>query len=250
MQNDPITSDANRWIKRARRAAERHKEEILVEGPKQIGDALSAGLEPIAVLVRENREPPSGLDPRITHPVATHVFRNLGDTATSQGIVALFEHPRMQPRSIIECDGPILVLDGIQDPGNVGAIVRLAVAFHAAGVIALSGTADPYSPRAIRGSAGTVLLIPVATCSPDELIDECARSDREVFVAHTDGPSVEKGFPDRPIVVFGSEGSGVRPEIDAIARAFSIPTSGRVESLNVATAAAIVLWELAKGRAG
>jgi TrmH family RNA methyltransferase len=248
--SDPITSSDNRWLKRVRRAAERHEDEVLVEGPKQIEDALARGLHAVVILVREDRAAHPGLDPDRTFVVGERAFRTLGDTATSQGVVALFERPRATIEEILASTSPVVALDGVQDPGNVGAIVRLAAAFDLGGVIALSGSADPFSPRAIRGSAGTVLHTPVATASGEELVAGAARLARPLLVAMPAGPSIESGLPRNAVVVLGSEGRGASRTIVDAATPFSIPISERVESLNVASAAAIVVWELArKGRA-
>jgi RNA methyltransferase, TrmH family len=242
---EPITSSENRWLKRLRRAAERHDEEIVLEGPKQLSDALAHGMKPIAVFVRDDVEMPPGVEAKTAFIVADRAFRTVADTSTSQGIVALFARPRTSLASITDSGRALVALDAVQDPGNVGAVVRLAAAFELGGVVALSGTADPFSPRAIRGSAGAVLTTPVATDSASAFLAECARRGRPLFAAMPEGPSIaDIVLPRDAVVVMGSEGRGVAPEIREAARPFSIPTSRRVESLNVATAAAIVIWEL------
>jgi TrmH family RNA methyltransferase len=246
MGTDPITSSDNRWLKRLRKAASTHDDEILLEGPKQVDDALESGLNAIAVFVREGRDAPTGCDPDRTHVVAERAFRSLGDTKTSQGVLALFERPRHTIEEILESPGGVVAVDGVQDPGNVGAIVRLAAAFDLAGVITLSGSADPFSPRAVRGSAGSVLTVRVAGCSPRELVELCAKMGRRIFAAMPSGPSVAVTLPGNAVAVLGSEGRGVSSAIVDAGTPFSIPTSGRVESLNVATAAAITLWEMAR----
>jgi len=246
MSTDPITSSDNRWLKRVRKAATHHDEEILLEGPKQVEDALARGLTPIAIFVQEDRVPPNGSDPRIIHRVSERAFRSLGETATPQGVVALFARPETSLENVIAAPGSIVAVDGVQDPGNVGAIVRLAAAFDLAGVLVLSGSADPWSPRAIRGSAGAVLETRVATTTPARLREAAEAAGRPMLVAMPSGPSIDRGLPPDAIVVLGSEGRGVSSDLVAAASPFSIPTSGRVESLNVATAAAIAIWEMTR----
>lgn len=249
MPKDPITSSDNRWLKRLRRAAERHQDEMVLEGPKQIADALERGLRPIAILVHESREAPRGADDRTTFHVADRPFRTIADTATSQGLVALFEQPRHELSSILDAPAPVVALDGVQDPGNVGAIVRLAAAFDLAGVVALSGTADPFSPRALRGSAGAALTTPVALVPHDAFLGECIRKGREIVAAMPGAtPIGDVTLPRDAVLVLGSEGRGVADPIRDVATPVSIPTSARVESLNVAAAAAIIIWELARKR--
>jgi TrmH family RNA methyltransferase len=133
-------------------------------------------------------------------------------------------------------DTIIVALDGVQDPGNVGTIVRLAAAFDCAGVALLPGCADPFAPKVIRSSVGAVLTVPIAAVSYDELV----AAKLPLFAAALNGTSSQP--PARgAIVVFGSEGGGVSPEITRAAEPITIPMSPRVESLNVATSAAILL---------
>jgi TrmH family RNA methyltransferase len=147
----------------------------------------------------------------------------------------LFERPRWTVDQIFSSDRLAVALDGVQDPGNVGTIVRLAAAFDAAGVILLSGCADPYGPKAIRASAGAILNVPIVSMSVEELL----AAGRPIFVADAKGSTTE--LPTG-VLVLGSEGQGLSPALRKAGRAISIQTSGRVESLNVAAAAAILLW--------
>ncbi len=124
----------------------------------------------------------------------------------------------------------------MQDPGNVGTIVRLAAAFDTAGVALLPGCADAFGPKAIRSSAGAILTVSVASVTPDELL----ASGLPLFAAAGDGQTIDPPAGDA-VLIFGSEGSGVSPELRARATPIAIATSGRVESLNVAASAAILL---------
>jgi TrmH family RNA methyltransferase len=214
-----ITSRHNPLFKRVREAIREHAEEIVIEGSKFVDDAIAGGWKPIVVLR-------SGVD------LSAELFDALADTKTPQGVLGLFERPA--PADLFAREETIVVaLDGVQDPGNVGTIVRLAAAFDVAGIALLPGCADPFSPKAIRASAGAILNVPVARMTVDEL-------PWPLFVTAADGA------PDDPparraILVFGSEGSGVSPEIASRAKSLAIRTSGRVESLNVAASAAILL---------
>src|ERR1044071_356585 len=152
-----ISSRQNPWFKRVRDAVREHAEEIAIEGPEAVEDAIAAGWQPIIVV-----------------EVSEELRRAVADTKTSQGVFGLFH----RPPSRFAADRIVAALDGVQDPGNVGTIVRLAAAFDA-GVALLPGCAAPFAPKAIR----------------------------------------EHGTP------------------------IGITTSGRVESLNVAAAAAILLWQ-------
>jgi len=214
-----ITSRHNPLVKRIREAIRDHAGEIVLEGPKVVGDAIAGGWKPITVLR-------SGVD------LSAEVFDALSETKTSQGVIALFERPP-QANLFARRDTIVVALDGVQDPGNVGTIVRLAAAFDAGGVALLPGCADPYSPKSIRASAGAILNVPIANVTIEEL-------RWPIFVTAADG-SPEDPPSREAILVFGSEGRGVSAEIAAHATSLAIRTSGRVESLNVAASAAILL---------
>ena len=213
-----ITSKANAWFKRVHNAVREHTGEIVIEGPKAVADAIAAGWKPIPI-----------------PEFAPALLKSITDTKTSQGVIGLFERPQWTARQIFSSDRLAVALDGVQDPGNVGTIVRLAAAFDAAGVITLPGCADPYGPKAIRASAGAILNVPIVAMNVDELL----RCGRPLFVADAKGSTSE--LPTG-VLILGNEGQGVSPALRKAGRAIAIKTSGRVESLNVAAAAAILLW--------
>src|ERR1043165_6818452 len=176
-----ITSRENRWFKRVRDAVREHAEEIVIEGPRAVADAVAAGWSPIAVV-----------------EFSEELRRSVGDTKTSQGVFGLFERPPAR----FATDKLVAALDGVQDPGNVGTIVRLAAPFGA-GVALLPGCADPFSPKAIRASAGAILSVPIASVTAQELIE----TRRPLL--YTDAAGVTPPPPRDAILVLGSEGRGV-----------------------------------------
>ncbi|HEY8849524.1 MAG TPA: RNA methyltransferase, partial [Thermoanaerobaculia bacterium] len=191
--------------------------------------------KPIAVIGVEE-------GPYVTQLFSHDLFHAISDTKTAQGVLALFERPHPTAEDIFgRRDSIAVALDGVQDPGNVGTIVRLAAAFDAAGVIVLPGSADPLGPKAIRASAGAVLSIPVLSMGIEEL--RRAAAEHRFQVIATSGRAVAHEPPPREaVLVFGNEGAGVSAGVLPFAKPISIKTSGRVESLNVAAAAAILLW--------
>jgi len=207
-----ITSRDNAWFKRVRNAIREHVDEIVIEGPKAIEDAIAAGWKPVA-----------------TPDFAPALLKSITETKA----VALFKRPRWNAEDVFT-DKIVIALDGVQDPGNVGTIIRLAAAFDAAGVILLPGCADAYGPKAIRASVGAILTVPVVEMTIEELL---AR-DRPIFAADMRG---SRQIPNG-VLVLGSEGQGVSDALRKVAKLVRIETSGRVESLNVAAAAAILLW--------
>jgi len=214
-----ITSRQNPWFQRIRDAVREHGQEIVIEGPKAVADALALGWQAITVVGRDIE-------------FSDELLRAVSDTKTSQGVLGLFHRP---PARFAE-DKIVAALDGVQDPGNVGTIVRLAAAFDA-GVALLPGCADPFSPKAIRASAGAILSVPIAAVTARQLVE----TGRPLLYADARGTATAP--PRNAILVFGSEGRGVSEEIRQHGQAIGIETSGRVESLNVAAAAAILLWQ-------
>jgi len=219
-----ISSRQNALYKRVRDAVRDRGDEIVVEGPKAVADARAAGWNAILVV---------GEDVVFSDAL----MNDLADTKTSQGVLALFERPRATLDQLFaRGDSVVVALDGVQDPGNVGTIVRLAAAFDAAGVALLPGCADPFGSKAIRASAGAILSVACAAASREELL---ARG-WPLFAADARGEAADP--PARgAVLAFGSEGGGLSDEIARAARRIAIPMSGRVESLNVAASAAILL---------
>jgi len=243
-----ITSKDNAWIRRFMRALAEHDAEIVLEGPKQVADAIAGGWEPIAVATSgesmESQLPPGT---RIL-PIAPKLFGRVAGTRQTQGVAALFRRPEGTAASITaDRDRPVVVLDRVQDPGNVGTIVRLAAAFDAAGVILLDGSADPFSPKAIRASAGSILSVPVAFSSAEAIVDLATKHRRTLLAAGSGGPVLDS-IPRHSILIFGSEGQGVSPLLRSASQGVAISISDKVESLNVATAAAILLSKSYQGR--
>ena len=279
MPSDLITSRENKWIKSFRAALQgagpANGEPIGIEGRKLVEDALASGLEAQAVLVSESGE--DGL-PQVLGVAArseagvprSRIFRTtdklfaaVSGTEASQGIAALFEQHVWGLEDTLKNHATkgkasplVVVLVGVQDPGNVGTIVRSAEAFGATGVIATKGTADPWSPKALRASAGSALRLPVVRGLAAAVVLAQLRISKVKVVA----ASVTSAEADRAIlgsclrdpaaIFIGSEGAGLPAEIERAADAtIGIPMSAQVESLNAGVAASILLYEAAKLRA-
>ncbi len=241
MDTEPIQSRQNQWIKRVRKAIDQHDEEIVLEGPKMISDAIEAGWRPLVILNDEQKHSPHD----DAHAVQHSLFRELSSTRSSQGILALFPRPHTPPTDLARgAVRRIVVLDSIQDPGNVGTIIRSAAAFDMSGVICLPGTADPWSPKAIRSSAGAVLTVPVAAASIAELISIIDANHLEVFSADPRAKEESISRTEDYVVVLGSEGKGISPGLIERSRGIRVAMSTRVESLNVAAAAAVIFSKL------
>ncbi len=246
---------------------------MLLEGRRMIEDALDAGIQIEEIFVRRDSEeekiekaflgrrggeggsrPAAGLPPRVTE-VSARVLRKLSDLPSTRGAVALAVPPRRTLSSLSPSPPSssfFLILDDVQDPANVGAILRSAEAFGASAALLTPGCSWPFSPRALRASAGSAFRLPVVphvTAGPAVL---WARENGIALVGAEarGGTGPEAVGLDRPFaLVIGSEGHGISPEIAAaLDHRVTIPLAGRVESLNAAVAASLLLHVLSRGR--
>src|SRR2546421_2958216 len=154
-----ISSPDNEVVRRLRRLAHRREPGfVLLEGPRVLGEAKAAGLEFDLIAVREGDKLPFHTDSRVT--LSPGAFRAATQTVTPQGAIAIARVQEASPREAIDAARgarwPLIVLDRVQDPGNVGAICRTAAAAGAPALAVLPGSADPYGPKAVRASAGDV----------------------------------------------------------------------------------------------
>lgn len=168
----------------------------------------------------------------------------ISDTKTPQGLFAAAEKPLERlPGNARR----IIVLDGVQDPGNVGTMIRTAEAFGIDGAVLLSGCADAWSPKTLRAAMGSAFRLPIVDCAAGEL--PALLDGFSVYGAMLDETAKQLGevkFPEKTAVVIGSEGRGISPEIAKVCgEKIYIPIRS-AESLNAAAAAAVLLWELSK----
>lgn len=171
----------------------------------------------------------------------------LADTETPQGILAVAEIPRRGVDDLAVDTVPvvIVVLDAVQDPGNFGTLARTAEALGAAGVVALPGTVDPWNPKSVRAAMGASFRLPIVPAGWDALASWLRERGFTTLAAAAGGDPLPDPRPARAALVLGNEGAGVSAETRARAdRVVGIPIRGRAESLNVAAAGAILMYEL------
>lgn len=196
------------------------------------GQSLRAQLEKAGVEIAE---------------VSEQDFRSAAETGSPQGVLAIGEVP---VRSLDTLEIPLLcrllVLDAIQDPGNVGTILRTAAALGATATIALTGTVDLWNSKVIRSSMGSQFHHPAVQSDWAALARFIERESIELWAADTSGDALDPARAvQRLAIVVGNEGAGLNPEIRARAhRTIALPILAGVESLNVAVAAGIILYEL------
>ena len=177
-------------------------------------------------------------------------FGALASTEQPQGVLAVVALPRWEAEAVRPLPGhPVLLLDGVQDPGNVGSIARTALALGAAGLVALPGTAELANPKVVRSAMGALFRLPAAHLEAATLPGWLRAVDAALWVAATGGDPVASVRAGGPVAIaVGNEGAGVHPEVAALAaRRVGIPLAPGAESLNVAAAAAILLYEVSRG---
>lgn len=249
-----ITSRSNRLIKHIRRLTSdreyrRSSGLFFGEGPKLLGEALKAGT-PIETVVTAQGVDLPGLDGLWRAEVPADLLNSLCDTRTPQGVLFLARMPDTAPPERLEGDR-WLVLDGLQDPGNVGTIWRTADALGAEGLILVNRCADPFSPKTVRATMGACFRLPVYEAQAEELPGLLERSGLPLYATalREDTVDIKTAQLSHCAVVIGSEGRGVSPELLRLSeKTIKIPMRERCESLNAAAAAAVILWEMGRGR--
>ncbi len=245
-----ITSRQNPLMTHIRKLASsasyrRQKGEYLGDGVKLLEEALRWAAELTVVVTTQQVEP--NLPEGVRHVVVPEdVMRSVSPSDTPQGALFLASRPTTDlPENL--GGSRYLILDGVQDPGNVGTIWRTADAFGADGLILLAGCADPFSPKVVRATMGAAFRLPVYVTSIDVLQERLLREEIPLWATalRADAEDVRRAELDRCAVVIGSEGRGVSPQVlEKCERAFLIPMRERCESLNAAVAAGVVLWEM------
>jgi TrmH family RNA methyltransferase len=239
-----ISSPDNEVVRRLRRLAHRREPGfVLLEGPRVLAEAKAAGLEFELIVVREGDRLPFHSVSRIT--LTAGAYRAATQTVTPQGVIAIARVAEASAHDALaaarEAGWPLVVLDGVQDPGNVGAICRTAAAAGAPALAVLPGSADPYGPKAVRASAGNVFRLRVA---------HARWKDLEGLDGYGAAPSGGAPLAEAPIesagmIVLGSEAHGLsRKDLKLV----TVPLTEGVESLNVAAAAALILFEIRRRR--
>lgn len=269
MQYETITSRRNPTVKAAAALAgsareRREKRLFLCEGARLCQDAARSGLGiKVCFFTAQAEERYAGyLEPVLrvaesAYRVEPAVAQMLADTRSPQGIFCVCRWPQGMEGVIgFEPKGPCLVLENLQDPGNLGTILRTAEALGRFRVFLLGDCCDPFSPKALRASMGAVFRLNLSLeSSPRRLIDMLKGQGYTVHGAVPSAsawPVTEIDFSEGcHAVVIGNEGSGLTEETCALCASLAtIPMGGRAESLNAAAAATILLWEMARGGGG
>lgn len=253
-----ITSSSNERIKHARRVREgRERDLIFVEGERLVAECLTSGLPLHACFAPMDATASlHALLERVSCPIfqlAESVLESLSDTMSPQGIIVIAERPWPTLDQMFTGASPLLLgLDRVQDPGNLGTLIRTAEAAGAGGILSLAGSTDAFAPKALRSSMGSAFRLPIlADVSGIGAIDACRSRGIQSVVASGEADLAHYDYDWRQptLLILGNEGRGVSAELmracDARVR---IPLHAPVESLNVAAAGAAILFEALRQR--
>ena len=256
--NNPLLKEFRRLLKSRRY---RYKQQqIALEGPNLIEEALKAGLIPTVVFYggdynEDDKESLfSGLGPEVKRvEVAPHLFKKISDTENPQPVAAIVPfNPEDSAAVEVSSLQLVLLLDRIQDPGNMGTIIRTAAA---AGVDALyytSGSVDPYSQKVLRATAGTIFSLPIELIrEPLTLIRNLKRQKMQLVAAdaHSDQAYWSADYRQPTVLIIGNEAAGISPElIEETDFSIAIPLAENIDSLNASIAAGVILYEIIRQR--
>jgi TrmH family RNA methyltransferase len=240
-----------------------------VEGIRLVEEALAAGLvfrgavvSPALERTSRGGELRTELEQRAipVEEVSERTFTQLADTDAPQGIIAVVQSRKWTAADLaIDKSRALLVIDGVQDPGNVGTLIRTAHALGAGGTIVLRGTADVHGPKTMRAAMGASFRHPVVSMDDNAFITWARKQNITLWATAADGVPLDRALAGvvsggksestAVAVIVGNEGAGIRPALNAIsARRVAIPLAQGAESLNVAVAAGILLFEILHAR--
>ena len=260
---ETISSAANPLIKDVRKAIARgaltEQGWCVAETFHLLEEALRSDCEVKMVIAAESVRSAAESHVRSLHGVKVAVlpdnlFQAISGTATAQGVMALVEPPEWKLEQLFRGKALVVVLDGIQDPGNAGTMARAAEAFGATGMMFLKGSVSPWNPKVVRASAGSLFRVPFLYGLDADLARAALQQNKIALFAGvpaaSGGPATRLDAADfcgRTGLIIGSEAHGVSVKLRAAAIDVTIPTVG-VESLNAAVAAGILLYEARRQR--
>lgn len=258
-----ISSPQNATLKKWRQLQQSRKEryrrnQLLIEGERMLTEAKNSHCHFHAIIFDDKRESLTsewhawarerGIPAYSLRP---SLYRQLMNTETPQGIAAVIGMPKRSPFVMNSAHCLVLLLDQIQDPGNLGTILRTAAAAGVSFVGMGKGTVDPYNPKVVRSAAGAIFHIPFDAVDLPAWMEHFRAAGGTVIGTAADAGTVyyDVAYPDRTAFLLGNEGQGITPSfLRRTDRNVRIPIPGRSESLNVATASALLIYETLRQR--
>lgn len=257
----PITSKSNARVKALRASfsgkASQPGELLGLEGEHLIAEAIRSGFALETLFLREgsesmlDRSALVGLEATSTLTLSREVFASAVETASPQGIAGTILIPEPQPIAQ-QLQSTVLILEGLQDPGNLGTLIRSAEAFGAQQIFLTSDTVNPWNPKVVRASAGSVFRTSIVRATLPEIVAQLGQQRTVLYAAvaqRKDSISLLKTvFAPRSALLIGNEGAGLSPAALALAH-YCVRIPCAVESLNAAVAGSTLLYEVLRQRA-
>ncbi len=234
-----ITKSKLKLIKSLSRKKYREEHQLfVVEGYKSIRELIKSGLQTEILCVTEGNHKLDEYDPSL---IGVKEMNNISNYTTSPGYLAVF---KMIPKTRMPVQGKVLVLDDVKDPGNLGTIIRLADWFNIPHIVCSKETVDVYNSKSVQASMASLSRVQIHYTDLGTFLKN---TTLPIYITAMNGHNVYKeNLPQEGIIVMGNESHGIRPEIQTLGKAISIPQYGTIqktESLNVATATSLILGE-------
>ena len=249
-----IQSTQNDTVKRMRSlAAKKGRQETglhFIEGERLVREAIASGADIAELFIEEDREAEEiASSAAKVYTVTRRVLESMTDTGTPQWICAAVRTQDTTPPKAYP-DGLIVALDRVQDPGNLGTILRTADAMGAVGLLLGSGCADPFGPKVLRSTMGSLYHIPLWQGELTRELPKLRQAGFSLICGHLDGEETLSPVGDKCVLIIGNEGNGVSGEVANLCEKYRLPMYGRAESLNASVAAGILMYELARAMRG
>lgn len=230
-----------------------------VEGIRFVKDAIDNGQDIVKVIISDKLESLNGgkeLIDRVTaicnecYFVNDKLFKEISDTQTPQGILAVLKKKEFVLDNIVKQGTSVVILDSLQDPGNVGTIIRTSDAANVSAVIMTKGCVDLYSPKVLRSTMGSVFHMPIFEgANINEIIVTLKKAGYKIIASHLRGQSnyYDEDLTGKIAIIVGNEANGISDETAELSdKLVKIPMPGRAESLNASVAASIMIYEIVR----
>ncbi|WNB93203.1 RNA methyltransferase [Bacillus sp. NEB1478] len=251
-----IESESNPSIKQWKKLHTKKEREktgtFLLEGPHLVEEAISSGAKLVHIIIEENFEIQEDWlkEKFILWSVSSKLMKMLSETEKPQGIIAVCEM-QPEPDELLKENGRYLFVDGVQDPGNLGTIIRTADSAGLNGVILGEGTADLYNGKTVRSTQGSLFHLPIVKRDLQTALYECKSLNIPVYSTSLQNAVDMREVPESDgfALIVGNEGAGVQQSLqNESTMNVKIPIFGKAESLNVSVATGILLYELQRKR--
>lgn len=258
MKMQIITSKDNEIIKSIRKLKERkyreQENEYIIEGIKLIEEAIQEKVEISKIVICDECMKENKIDTKIMYEIARYdcfsvpekVFKTITDVNTPQGILAVLKKKTEENKKIDYSEEVILALDNIQDPGNLGTILRTVDSVGLKQIIVSKGSVDPFSPKVVRSTMGAIFRLNIIEVENiEELLKECKENNFKVVATSLNTKeSIYDVKYNKTVIVIGNEANGVSKEVLSLSnKKVKIPMLGKTESLNASVATGVILYE-------